>query len=231
MKRCPYCDEEIRDNAAKCKHCGSILNQTAASMDTLDRHVTIPGKGSSPRYDTLDKSITREKGPVVLGAQYRILKKLGKGGMGVVYLAEDTEMGNRPVAIKVLPDELADNVRAVENLRKEAITAINLNHPNIIRLHGFHADGDIKFLVMEYVDGRTLEEKLAESPEGKSSIEETVRIAPMVSKSFCHCAGGSLANCIYLCSLRISDRSKFAVLGPQNNNLAQHAQNPMHLEC
>ncbi|OHB63288.1 MAG: hypothetical protein A2Y76_09315 [Planctomycetes bacterium RBG_13_60_9] len=136
MKRCPYCAEEIQDAAVKCKHCGERLNRHAATEDDLDKHVTDPGSGTSPRYDTLDVSATTERGPTILGRQYRILKKLGKGGMGVVYLAEDTEMEDRPVAVKVLPPELADNVRAVENLRREAMTAINLTHPNIIRLYG-----------------------------------------------------------------------------------------------
>jgi formylglycine-generating enzyme required for sulfatase activity len=179
MKRCPYCDEEVRDNAVKCKHCGSMLGGT--DRDTLDRAVTLGDPDSGPQYDTLDAEATQDREAATLASQYRIVKKIGEGGMGVVYLAEDMEMGSRPVAIKVLPPLLARNIRAVENLRKEAITAICLNRPNIIRLHGFHSDGDIKFLVMEYVDGQTLEEKLVCSERGRMGLEEVLPIAEQIA--------------------------------------------------
>ncbi|MBN2590034.1 MAG: protein kinase [Sedimentisphaerales bacterium] len=181
MKRCPYCAEEIQDSAVKCKHCGEML--TLRDTDTLDVSHTIGDQKSSPQYDTLDAAMTQGREATILAAQYRIVKKLGEGGMGIVYLAEDTEMGNRQVAIKVLPPLLSRNVRAVENLRKEAITAINLNHPNIIRLYGFHSDGDIKFLVMEYIDGHTLEDKIYENPSGKLNLDETIKISEQIASA------------------------------------------------
>jgi len=181
MKRCPYCAEEIQDDAVKCKHCGELLN--SRSTDTLDGAATLRSADadSGPQYDTLDAAATTGGEATVLAGQYRIIKKIGEGGMGVVYLAEDMEMHDRPVAIKVLPPLLSRNRRAVENLRSEAVIAISLNHPNIIRLHGFHSDGDIKFLVMEYIDGITLEEKIFDSESRKLSSDETIKIAEKVS--------------------------------------------------
>jgi serine/threonine protein kinase len=179
VKRCPYCAEKIQDEAVKCKHCGSILHSTGA--DTLDGHHTIQGSGPAAQYDTLDAAVTQGRDAMTLARQYRIVRKLGEGGMGVVYLAEDMEMGNRPVAVKVLPPLLARNPRAVENLRKEAMVAINLTHPNIIRLYGFHSDGELKFLVMEYIDGQTLEERILRSERHRLSIEEVLPIAEPVA--------------------------------------------------
>ena len=99
----------------------------------------------------------------VLGGQFRILgdEPLGAGGMGEVWKAEDMELGVT-VAIKALPLLMARNKVAVENLRREAMIGRQLAHPNICRLHSFHSDGDLKFIVMECVPGQTLQEILAE---------------------------------------------------------------------
>jgi len=96
-------------------------------------------------------------------SHYRIVSAIGKGGMGVVYQAEDTRLG-RSVALKFLPEDLAGNRAAVERFQREARAISQLNHPNICTLHDIGTtDGQI-FIVMEYVKGGNLRDRMDERP-------------------------------------------------------------------
>src|SRR5712692_4268912 len=95
-------------------------------------------------------------------SHYRIVSKIGAGGMGEVYLAEDTRL-HRNVALKILPADLASNSDRMRRFEQEACAASALNHPHILTVYEIGVENDTHFIATEYVDGVTLRQKLREA--------------------------------------------------------------------
>ena len=122
--------------------------------------------------DTINEDMTRDASKRTrLANRYRMVRQLGQGGMGSVWLAEDTQLDGKLFAIKMLPSILVSNKRAYRQLKDEALVAMKLTHSNIVTLRAFEENNGNPFLVMDYIDGETLDDYLAEHSSRVDRVE------------------------------------------------------------
>ena len=111
-------------------------------------------------------------------SHYKVIEKIGQGGMGVVYRAEDTNL-DREVAIKVLPEQFTQDPQRLARFERESKVLASLNHPNIASIHSFEHEDDVHFLVLELVPGETLAERVAKGP---LPVDEALEVCRQIAE-------------------------------------------------
>lgn len=177
MITCPNCGVQNPASDAICFFCRHRLSgsDTAPTVRSVPANHPTPVQPSPPQ-PAVDRSPTQ----ILLKGRYRVLQALGRGGMGAVYLAQDTELGNRLVAVKEMSQSnmSAQDVQfAVETFKREAYLLAGLQHPNLPSIHDHFEQAGRWYLVMSFIQGESLEKYLAHAPNGRLPLAEVLQIA------------------------------------------------------
>ena len=177
MPYCSECGKDFQNTAKFCPHCGSPNtlsgnNNSSTNNTELDH---VHHKTDAPEFQTVKRAGGSSYGAYrledlpegfIIDERYEVKKKLGQGGFGAVYLVFDKQMDIEK-ALKIIPESIASDKEAMSDLQTEARTMVSLNHENIVRVYDFHNNGPIKYIDMEYVSGKSLNEVKLDYKEKK----------------------------------------------------------------
>lgn len=156
-KVCPACWARNSANTDVCRACGARLTGEAGASAPRAEEAEPASPPGAARIAQPPKTGPASIEPQMLAGRYRLVFEIARGGMGIVYFAEDTFLDDLKVAIKLLPATISPDLNAEKRLKREALTAMSLSHDNIMRLYSFDQYQGQSFLVMEYINGPTLE--------------------------------------------------------------------------
>jgi len=160
--KCPKCQHENPEGILYCSKCGASLRSA---------------EGASVTKTLITPRESLQKGSTI-AERYTIIEELGRGGMGVVYKAEDTKL-RRTVALKFLPSELTHIPEVHERFMREAQAAGALDHPNICTVYEFDQADETSFISMAYIEGQSLKKKIESGP---LELEEALNMAMQVAE-------------------------------------------------
>lgn len=158
-KRCKYCNKEIKANATKCIHCGSMLTDSGV-----------------PTGDVTPESQVK----LVLSDRYKIIEEIGRGAMASVYKALQKNL-NRIVALKVVHRNLVHNTELLDRFHREAQVSASLNHPSLVTIYDEGAEKDIHYMSMEYIEGVDVQTLIKN--KGKLGKEKTINIIATIAEA------------------------------------------------
>jgi len=188
---CPICQSPNPDEVEACLHCSHRFATAKISLtplpsgQDLSELTSVPTMGSPSSLKEWATKSQRGTSSVVLpagleiGRRYRVKSLLGIGGMGAVYLVHDKDL-DRDVALKLIKSDIAEDADALERFKREIQLSSRVTHPNVLRVFDLGESDDIKFLTMQFVDGRDLATILKK--QGKLPNERLVRVFRQVAE-------------------------------------------------
>jgi serine/threonine protein kinase/formylglycine-generating enzyme required for sulfatase activity/dienelactone hydrolase len=179
-ERSAFLDRVCENDSDLRREIESLLANETQSIHFID----------SPAMEVAAEMLSEGQSLSLIGQQisrYRVVSRIGAGGMGEVYLAEDTALG-RKVALKLLPAEFTDDRARVSRFKQEARAASALNHPNIITIHEIGQEGETHFIATEFIEGLTLRDRIRQGPIPiNDAIETAIQVASALAAA--HAAG------------------------------------------